>query len=44
MVDNLAVIDYTLCTRCGVCVAKCPQKCILLLSGDSSETPVSSPT
>lgn len=26
--SNLAVIDYSKCTRCGECVAKCPTKCI----------------
>jgi Predicted NADH:ubiquinone oxidoreductase, subunit RnfB len=29
IVDNLAVIDYTKCTGCGKCAAKCPQHCIM---------------
>ncbi|UKI21020.1 MAG: 4Fe-4S binding protein [Christensenella sp.] len=28
MQNNLAVIDYSKCTGCGVCMQKCPQKCI----------------
>jgi len=28
MEDNLAVIDYGLCTNCGICVDKCPMKTI----------------
>ena len=28
VVDNLAVIDYSLCTNCGACVAACPVHCI----------------
>ncbi len=28
VVDNLAVIDYSKCTNCGACVAKCPRKVI----------------
>ena len=27
--DNLASIDYDLCTSCGACVEKCPPKCIV---------------
>ena len=27
--DNLAHIDYSKCTNCGKCAAKCPQKTIL---------------
>jgi len=27
--DNLAKVDYSRCTNCGICVAKCPTKCIL---------------
>jgi len=27
--NNLAVIDYTLCTNCGLCAENCPVKCIL---------------
>ncbi|MBO5648590.1 MAG: RnfABCDGE type electron transport complex subunit B [Clostridia bacterium] len=26
--DNLAVIDYTKCTRCGLCVGECPTGCL----------------
>lgn len=29
--DNLAVIDYSKCTSCGVCAEKCPTKCIKTL-------------
>ena len=29
MDNNVAVIDYTLCTNCGKCAAKCPSKVIL---------------
>ncbi len=29
MENNLAVIDYSLCTNCGKCAAKCPAKVIL---------------
>lgn len=32
VVDNLAAIDYDKCTECGLCVEKCPQKCILNLA------------
>ena len=28
MVNNLPVIDYTKCTNCGLCLEKCPRKCI----------------
>ncbi len=28
MKDNLPSFDYTKCTDCGACVAKCPTKCI----------------
>ena len=28
VIDNLAVIDYSLCTNCGACVAACPVHCI----------------
>lgn len=28
MVDNLPIIDYTKCTACKACVAKCPRKTI----------------
>ncbi len=33
MVDNLAVINYDLCTSCGACVGKCPTKCIISIQG-----------
>ena len=26
--DNLAVIDYTICTYCGYCISQCPTGCI----------------
>ena len=26
--DNLAEIDYTKCTRCGICVSECPVGCL----------------
>jgi RnfABCDGE-type electron transport complex B subunit len=26
--DNLAVVDHTKCTKCGLCVIACPQNCI----------------
>ena len=28
VIDNLAVIDYSKCTNCGACAAKCPRKII----------------
>lgn len=28
VIDNLATIDYSLCTNCGECVAVCPVHCI----------------
>jgi formate hydrogenlyase subunit 6/NADH:ubiquinone oxidoreductase subunit I len=27
-VDNLAVIDYEKCTKCGLCVEGCPTHCL----------------
>lgn len=30
--DNLAVIDYSKCTACGICVEICPTKCIKSLN------------
>ncbi len=29
VIDNLAVIDYSICTGCGICVDVCPQKAII---------------
>jgi Na+-translocating ferredoxin:NAD+ oxidoreductase RNF subunit RnfB len=29
IIDKLAVIDYSKCTACGVCISVCPTKCIL---------------
>lgn len=29
VVDNVAQIDYSRCTACGVCIEVCPTKCIL---------------
>ena len=26
--DNLAEVDYTKCTRCGICVEQCPTGCL----------------
>ena len=40
VVDNCAVIDYTKCTSCGICVAKCPRKLIVDLHDDGRVTPV----
>lgn len=28
VIDNIAIIDYTKCTDCGACAAKCPKKTI----------------
>jgi len=36
VVNNLAVMDYAKCTRCGICIAKCPQKCIILLAAEEA--------
>lgn len=33
VVDNCAVIDYSKCTNCGTCVAKCPRKLIVDVTG-----------
>ena len=30
VVNNLAIIDYELCTRCGKCAVGCPSGCILV--------------
>ena len=40
VVDNCAVIDYKLCTSCGVCVTKCPRKLIVNLHDDGRVSPV----
>lgn len=32
--DNIARIDYSKCTNCGVCVAKCPKKVIAGIPAD----------
>jgi Pyruvate/2-oxoacid:ferredoxin oxidoreductase delta subunit len=29
VVDNIAYIDQTKCTGCGICAEKCPKKIIL---------------
>jgi Pyruvate/2-oxoacid:ferredoxin oxidoreductase delta subunit len=39
MVDNLAVIDNSKCTRCGICVEKCPSKCIIDYANDEPALP-----
>ena len=31
--DNLARIDYSLCTHCGACAEKCPRKLISVITG-----------
>jgi len=31
VVNNLAVLDYSKCNECGICVEKCPQKTIIKL-------------
>ena len=38
--DNIASIDYTKCTSCGVCVTKCPRKLIINISDDGRVAPV----
>ena len=38
--DNLAVIDYSKCTSCGACVAKCPRKLIVDIHANGKVTPV----
>ena len=40
VVENRAMIDYKLCTSCGVCVAKCPRKLIVDLHADGRVAPV----
>jgi len=41
MIDNLAVIDQSKCTRCGLCIEKCPQKCILDFAASGEAAPIS---
>lgn len=36
VVDNCAVIDYSLCNNCGKCVELCPKKCLKLTDFSSS--------
>jgi ferredoxin len=43
VVNNLAVMDYNLCTRCGICAQKCPQKCILVLPPAGQRAAVETP-
>ncbi len=38
--DNLASIDYSKCTSCGTCVAKCPRKLIVDIHDDGRVAPV----
>ena len=38
--DNLAAIDYTKCTSCGTCAAKCPRKLIVNIHDDGKVAPV----
>ena len=38
--DNIAVIDYTKCTSCGTCAAKCPRKVIRDIHADGKVMPV----
>ena len=33
VVNNVAIIDYSKCTSCGKCVAKCPRKVLYSISG-----------
>ncbi len=40
VVDNLATIDYTKCTSCGTCVAKCPRKLLVDIHEDGKVKPV----
>ena len=40
VIDNVAVIDYTKCTSCGTCVAKCPRKVLLDIHEDGKVAPV----
>lgn len=38
--DNIASIDYTKCTSCGTCVAKCPRKLITDINATGRVEPV----
>ena len=40
VVDNCAVIDYSLCTSCGICATKCPRKLIVDRNADGRVKPV----
>ncbi len=40
VIDNRAVIDYKLCTSCGICVAKCPRKLIEDRNANDRVSPV----
>ena len=40
VVDNCAVIDYNLCTSCGICATKCPRKLIVDRNADGRVKPV----
>lgn len=37
--DNVASIDYTKCTSCGICVTKCPRKLIIDIHDDGRVAP-----
>ncbi len=37
VIDNLAVIDYSICTSCGICVEVCPQKVIVNVAPKNKE-------
>jgi len=40
VVDNCAVIDYKLCTSCGICATKCPRKLIVNIHDNGEVKPV----
>ena len=40
VVDNVAVIDYSKCTSCGICVSKCPRKVLTNIHDDGRVAPV----
>ena len=40
VIDNRAVIDYKLCTSCGICAAKCPRKLIVDIHSNGKVAPV----